>query len=126
MLFDDSSDFILEQDHASVHDSHETQEWLLHQGINFISSEDSPPKLDDLWPIERVWAVMTQQVYAFLPPENLSELRIRIENAWKGFNPKTLKKLVHEIPFRIKAIIKNEGERIPRPLGHCLCDICAS
>ncbi len=41
MLFDDPSDFILEQNHASVHDSHETQEWLLHQGINFISSEDS-------------------------------------------------------------------------------------
>ena len=69
---------------------------------------------------------MTQQVYQHPGPETIEELSSRVENAWKNFNVKTLKKLIHEIPFRIKAIIQNEGKRIEGPFGHCECEICLS
>ena len=42
------------------------------------------------------------------------------------FQCKNFKKLIHEIPFRIKkAIIQNEGKRIERPvpIGHCECEV---
>ena len=69
-----------------------------------------------LWPIEHVcvWAIMTQQVYQHpaQETETIEELSTRVENALKNFNVKTLKKLIHEIPFRIKkAIIQNEGKK---------------
>lgn len=126
MLFHDPSNFVFEQDHASSHDAHQTQNWLDEKGVNFIASENTPAKLDDLWPIERVWAIMTQQVYADPKPETIQELDKRVKNCWKNFSRKTLKKLIHQIPFRIQTILKNKGERIDKPLGHCSCYVCLS
>ena len=124
MLFDDPSTFIFEQDHASCHDAKVTQEWLSENCYDFISSEDAPSKLDDLWPIERVWAIMTARVYAHPRPQTIKELEKRVEYCWKNFDRVTLKKLIHEIPLRIQAIIKNGGKKIDKPLGHCECNIC--
>ena len=126
MLFDDPSDFIFEQDHASSHDARETQKWLDEKGVDFIASEDAPSKLDDLWSIERVWTILTQQIYVDPKPETITELDKRVKNCWKNFSRKTLKKLIHEIPFRIHGIVKNKGGRIERPLGHCSCYVCLS
>lgn len=124
MLFDDPTSFIFEQDHASVHDSNKTQEWLLHQGINYLTADDTPSKLDDVWAIERVWAIMTQQVYIHPMPKTLEELDKRVKLCWKNFNRKSLKKLIHEIPHRLKEIIKRKGEKIHKSTTHCKCDFC--
>lgn len=123
-LFEEVTDFTLEQDHASAHDAQATQDWLEDSGIDFLRPDDTPPKMDDLWPIERVWAIMTQEVYKHPPPQTLIELEKRVRLSWKNFNKVTLKKLIHEIPFRIEAIIHADGGKIFEPLGRCECDIC--
>ena len=32
--------------------------------LDFFTKEETPSKLDDVWPIERVWAIMTKMVYS--------------------------------------------------------------
>ncbi len=42
MLFKDPTQFTFEQNHASAH-ANQTQEWLFHNGIDFITAMDAPP-----------------------------------------------------------------------------------
>lgn len=123
-LFDDTTSFVFEQDHASSHDAEYTQNWLESKGIDFLDKHSTPSKLDDLWPIERLWAIMSQEVYQHPSPTTLSELEQRVFQAWTKIKESTLRKLVHEIPSRIKAIAQNKGGRIDGTLKPCDCDEC--
>lgn len=122
-LFKDSNDFILEQDHASSHDAKLTQQWCdEHDALpDYLSKDDTPSKMDDLWPIERLWGIITGKVYAVTQPKDVKELKRRIRKAWREINPQTLKKLVHQMPLRMAEIVKNDGNKLQNFKKHCDC-----
>ena len=115
-LFDDSKDWIFEQDHARCHDSNIVQDYLLENVPEFFGKSETPAKLDDLWCIERIWAVMTYKVYGKGQgqPKTLEELKQRIVDSWKSLEVKMLRKAVHQMPLRMKQIVENKGARVVR------------
>ena len=125
-LFEDNEDWIFEQDHATSHDSNIAQEYLTQNVPNFFQKDDAPSKLDDLWCIERIWAVMTYKVYGQGQdqPKTLAELKKRIIKAWKSMETKMLRKAVHQMPLRMKQIVKNKGGRITQFKESCQCELC--
>jgi len=124
MLFDDPKNFIFEQDHASIHDSNIVQEWCGENLKHFLNKKDTPAKLDDVWCIERLWAIMTQNVYRDPRPKDLAQLKQRIENEWSNISQATTLKLVHEMPLRMAEIVRKKGGRIVSLSAQCLCDRC--
>ena len=125
-LFDNPKVFIFEQDHAKVHDSNIAQSWCQQHINQFLDKTATPPKLDDFWPIERVWAIMTQMVYKEPRPKTLVELKRRIILNWSKIHSGTLLKLVHEMPLRLQQIESNKGRKITDMKLRCLCDLCAA
>ena len=53
-MFHDMKSFILEQDHASAHNSDLPESWCQTNFPCFWNKKDAHPKLDDFWPIERL------------------------------------------------------------------------
>ena len=125
-LFNDNKDWIFEQDHARSHDSRVAQDYLIENVPTFFNKDETPAKLDDLWCIERIWAVMTYKVYGEgqSQPQTLPELKRRIIKSWKSLDQKMLQKAVHQMPLRMKEIIKNKGGRVIHFKQHCDCDDC--
>jgi hypothetical protein len=54
---------MFEQDHAKSHDSKIAQDWCTKNLKSFLNKNDTPAKMDDYWPIERLCAIMTSNVY---------------------------------------------------------------
>ncbi len=125
-LFDDNEDWIFEQDHATCHDNHVVQEYLMENVPDFFSKYDVPAKMDDLWCIERIWAVVSNKVYGEgqNQPKSLQELKRRIIKAWNSLNSKILRKAVHQMPLIVNEIIKRKGGRVSRFKQHCECRLC--
>ena len=125
-LFENNNDWIFEQDHATSHDSRIAQEYLEENAPDFFRKTDVPSKLDDLWCIERIWGVMTGKVYGNgqSQPKTLTELKKRIIKAWKSLEVKMLRKAVHQMPLRMKEIIRKKGGRVTYFKKTCECESC--
>ncbi len=69
---------------------------------------------------------MTHKIYGQgqEPPTSLQELQKRIVKAWKSLDSKTLRKAVHQMPLRMKEIIKKKGGRVVNFKQHCQCPLC--
>lgn len=142
-LFDDNDDWIFEQDHARSHASNLVERWLQEHSdlvpayFRTLARHKNhawyvPSKMPDVWPIERLWAIMTCKVYKNGAPRNKEKFKSEIEKCWKSFTPSTLTKLVHEIPARLWEIQQNKGKplvtsgwkpRMDNP-HICTCDVC--
>ena len=109
-LFDYNNNWIFEQDYAKSHDSSIAQKFMINVPF-FFNKNETPEKLDDLWCIERICAVMIYKMYAegHNQPKSLSELKNRIKKAWKSLDAKLLKRAVHQMPLRMKEIIFKKG-----------------
>lgn len=125
-LFEDNDDWIFEQDHATSHDSAVAQNYLEENAPNFFKKQEVPAKLDDVWCIERIWAVMTYKVYGQGQgqPKSLDELKKRIIKGWKSLEVKMLRKAVHQMPLRMKEIIEKKGGRVTQFKESCDCELC--
>ena len=116
--------FTLEQDHASIHDSNYTQKWCQEHVPNFLSKSETPAKMDDIWCIERLWGVMTKKVYEYPAPKTMEELKERIVNCWNDISSKTLRKMVHQMPLRIKEVLRIKGNKLINFKQSCQCSFC--
>ena len=127
-LFDDEDQVIFEQDHASAHTSKIAQEFFTKKGITVIPN-NTPAKMDDIWPIERLWGILVPVVYRDPTPTTAEQLRERVFDAWTSVLPGTCKVLIHELPFRIKKMVELRGEKIRRKLKECekcQCEFCVN
>ncbi len=62
--------------------------------------------MDDLWPVERLWRIMTAKVYARGQLEDVKELKRRIRKAWRE-----IKKInIEEAGGRMKKIVEINRE----------------
>lgn len=123
-LFEKKNEFIFEQDHAKSHDSNISQDWCTKNLKYFLNKNDTPAKMDDYWPIERLWAIMTSKVYKEPRPDTIPLLKRRINKCWAEISQHTLVKLVHQMPLRLKWISENQGKKIVDFKGQCSCVKC--
>ena len=123
-MFPNPKSFIFEQDHATCHDSNLAQIWCSQNLPAFWGKKDTPAKLDDFWPIERLWAILTAKVYQDPRPNDILTLKKRLKKCWSEIQQDTLLKLVHQLPLRLKQISLNKGQKIVDFKDHCLCEKC--
>ncbi len=102
------------------------QNYLAGNVPDYFRKRDAPAKLDDLWCIERIWAVMAYKVYGEgqSQPKSLQELKKRIVKAWSSLDKKMLQKAVHQMKLRMMEIVKRKGGRICNFKQHCECEVC--
>ncbi|CAF2996548.1 unnamed protein product [Rotaria sp. Silwood2] len=125
-LFDDNEYWKFEQDHVTCHNFNVAQEHLRENVPNFFNKADAPAKMDDLWCIERIWAVVSNKVYSGgqKQPKSLPALKRRIIEGWKSLDSKILRKAVHQMPLRVKEIVNRKGDRAGSLRQHCKCQLC--
>ncbi|KAJ8577061.1 hypothetical protein ON010_g2144 [Phytophthora cinnamomi] len=98
---------IFQQDNASCHKSLVTMEWLQGQNLRVL---DWPALSPDLNPIENVWGIMTQHIYARGRQYNsVEELKKAILKAWDLVSPETLEGLVLSTRKRWVKVLTNHG-----------------
>lgn len=97
----------LVQDNAPVHVSLSTREWLKDNKIVVI---DWPAHSPDLNPIENVWALLAQIIYANGKQyQSISELKEAILLAWQSIQPHVLNRYVESMNDRVFQCISNKG-----------------
>lgn len=93
------------QDNNSVHTSKLTRQWFArHPELELIGSPVNSP---DLNPIENLWADMVRDIF----PRNVERLEDYVVQRWeeKRNNPQYFKNLYASMPYRIQAVIENNG-----------------
>ena len=101
--------FTFQQDLAPVHRSDRTQQYLQqHLPNKFLSKDETPPAFVE-WPIEMFWNEIKQQVYSHGKPNNMTQLKSRIRNAFQNFDFDWLKKTWETMPDRINSVIAAQG-----------------
>lgn len=103
------TDFVLQQDNASIHVSRDTSEFLLEQEV--IAME-WPVKSPDLNPIENMWGILVRRVYAGgRQYHNHDDLRSAIQAAWDSIPQQTLRTLVASMKNRCIQVIERKGAK---------------
>lgn len=106
----DTSTHIFQQDNAPCHSSRQTKEWL---AANNIEVMPWPAYSPDLNPIENLWGLMTQRVYAGGRQfDDVEELRTAVAAAWDAVSPEELTTLVQSMQRRCVKVLKCQGAYI--------------
>ena len=132
---------IFEEDFAKPHSSNANQAYMEEHFPNHTPTLHRyrgkhkywfPPKLDDFWDIERVWAIMSEDVYREPRPTTIKAVMRRVREASLNLKPETLIKFRHQFPAKMNEIYRLKGKKIhssfdPRksPFA-CKCNVCAS
>ena len=132
--------WIFEQDFAPAHSTKANEQFLAENTPYHTPTLRSkrgepywmPPKLDDFWPIERLWAIWSNEVYAYPEPKTIAQVVRRVRKAHRETTVETLTKLFHELPARCNEIYRRKGARILPSWDYnkspfkCNCKICSS
>ena len=86
------------------------------------------------WLLEhwRLWAILSQRVYRNPRPTHISGVMRRLREEVRNTDPKTLTRLVHELPAKMNEIYRLKGKKIPGNFDHrksphaCKCSVCES
>ncbi|CAF1077613.1 unnamed protein product [Rotaria magnacalcarata] len=93
------SDWIFQQDNASIHRAKVNLTWFKSQKINVLPWPSLSP---DSNPIENLWGILVRKVYAggkqFRSKEHL---KVTIMKSWEEINIEQLRTLVKSMPERI-------------------------
>ena len=98
---------IFQQDSAPCHTAKVVKKWLKDNSVQVL--ENWPPNSPDLNVIENCWSAMKKKVAAHSPTSEADLKRILKEVWVKEINPDYCKTLVHSMPERISAVIRNKG-----------------
>lgn len=98
---------IFQHDNASSHTAKKVKTYLSNAGIRVLPWPSQSP---DLNPIENLWALIKHDLYYKAPKaSNLDELFNIIKEIWESFPIELIRKLVHSMPRRVNAVIRNNG-----------------
>lgn len=103
--FEDSPNFIFQDDNASCHRSKAVKDYLRHNGIKTMYWPANSP---DLNPIENLWAKVKLLINE-KKPTNKEDLRHAIRQSWEEISPTNCKDLIESMPKRIKEVIRKRG-----------------
>ena len=106
--FDDTWTF--QHDNARPHSAQST--------VNFLETLDIrtmnwPPYSPDLNPIENLWGILAQKVYANgRQYNNIEELKSSVLTAWDEISPNIIDNLINSMPARVFELISKNGGHI--------------
>ena len=87
-------------------------------------------KWDDFWCIEDYWGITSQRVYRNPRPTHINGVMRRLREEVRNTDPKTLIRLVHDLPAKINEIYRQKGKKIPSNFDPkkspfaCKCKVC--
>ena len=103
-------DVIFQHDNAPCHTAKKVKNYLSRAGFRVLPWPSQSP---DLNPIENLWALIKHDLYYKAPKaSSLDELFEIIKGIWESFPLELIRKLVHSMPRRINAVIRNNGGHI--------------
>ena len=98
---------IMQQDSAPCHTAKNVKKWFEDNDIQLL--QDWPPNSPDLNVIENCWQLMKNKVAAHRPTSE-NDLKEVLKRVWvTEITPEYCRSLVHSMPDRIKAVLKNHG-----------------
>ena len=103
-----TSSYGVVQDNATIHKSKLVNEFMINQDFKFL---DYPKKSPDLNPMENICKMISDQVYKEAQPNNLMELRCKINQSVTFFN-------FNKITM-IAALFDDYRERLTKVLINC-------
>ena len=132
---------IFEQDFASPHKTNVNQEFMeqhfphhtpvLHR-YRYEHPFWFPPKMDDFWPIERIWAILAARVFREPRPKSIALVMRRVREECLNMEESTLIKLVHALPAKMNEIYRLKGKKIQSTFDPakspfaCKCNVCTA
>ncbi len=96
---------LFQHDNDSKHTSKATVGFLKKNRVKVIQWPSMSP---DLNPIEHLWGILKSQVEHH-SPSSIQSLKEVILEEWKKIDPAKCRQLVHSMPRRLGAVIKNHG-----------------
>lgn len=110
MDYDLPDNVIWMHDNAPAHRAAHTKEYFERKGIEVLQW---PARSPDLNPIENVWGILSQKVYAngrtFSNKEDLWEA---VSAEWRQIRHETIKNLYDSMPKRMVDVLQANGQRI--------------
>ncbi|OWZ03690.1 Transposase, partial [Phytophthora megakarya] len=102
------TEYIFQQDNASIHTSECTTEFFEEQDITVMKW---PARSPDLNPIENLWAILSRIVYDNGKKQYTSvfDLRVAALQAWDLVDQEVLEKLVDSMPKRLVEVLEMKG-----------------
>lgn len=95
------------QDNAPIHVSRSTKQWL---SANNVTTIDWPPLSPDLNPIENLWGILSQKVYANGKQyTDVHSLKAAITQEWSRLNSQTLQNLAVSMSSRLFQVAARRG-----------------
>ena len=99
---------IFMHDGAPCHQARIVKSWLAEQRVDVLSPW--PGNSPDLNPIENLWVILKRKVAA-RNPTSASDLKEAIKHVWcEEITQELCQKLVHSMPDRISAVLRNRGQ----------------
>ena len=118
-LFNKNSDMIFEQDFTQPHSINANQEFMeenfpAHTPTLWRYQDKDDlffgAKWDGFWSIERLWGIYSQRVYRNPRPTHIDGVMRRLREEVRNTDPKTLIRLIHELPAKINGIFRQKGK----------------
>ena len=70
-------------------------------------------KMADVWVIENVWAILYEKLRG-QEFDDIEDLKKEVIRIWREIDASLCKKMMRSIPYRLKAVIDNNGEQITK------------
>lgn len=103
------TDFIFQQDNASIHTANVTKTWFHESNIEVL---EWPAKSPDLNPIENLWAILARDIYDHGRQFNsVQELKQQIQISWDNISISLLQSLSESMPDRLLACMQKKGDK---------------
>lgn len=98
---------IFQQDNARPHTARFTLAYLAQEHVNLLPW---PARSPDISPIEHVWDIIGKKIgYLPHPPDNLNDLRVRVQEAWDEISQIEINHLIDSMPRRVNECVRNRG-----------------
>lgn len=101
------ADFIFQQDNDPKHTSKVVKAYLTNAQFNVMNWPSQSP---DLNPIENIWGHIKHKLQKrTIGPSSLNDIFDFVKREWEALGKDYLLDLIHSMPRRIEAVIKNKG-----------------
>ena len=112
-----NDNFVFWLDNASAHYGNIVLDKLKEKNVPFVSRLNNPPNVPRAHPIETVWSILEQKVYAHdWEAKNLDLLSRRIKLKAKELDQKMLQAMIQDIRKHLRCMWRNDLFSI------CQCD----